>query len=315
MKRNILFLSLLLIVFVFFSCGKQEPLAPELSQSEKVVTTLAKKGENQGLADKSDEELLAMMQEINDWLAANGYDIRIEEIDFFTIGPGRPSVRIHQQPFRWVPGDPRRNAQGDDITFIIDDANNRGPGSLFPRPGFPTAQVRNGMTTWGNDQALQKVDLVERPSPRRLDITIFDGDFPINFCPDADLRGNGLDNFTAADIVHAGWYPASCFGSRTLAFSVTFIFGGDLNGDNYLDTALNEVYFNDRFSWGINVPLGSGFDVETVALHESGHSLGVGHFGPPPDAVMNPIYDGIRHSLFPSDRAAMETVWGSWPNP
>jgi hypothetical protein len=56
-----------------------------------------------------------------------------------------------------------------------------------------------------------------------------------------------------------------------------------------------------------------GIDVETVALHENGHSLGIGHFGPPPGAVMNPVYGGILHSPRPTDHAAMATLWRSWP--
>ena len=96
----------------------------------------------------------------------------------------------------------------------------------------------------------------------------------------------------------------------------------DINGDNYLDTALNEVYYNDNFGnpagdragnpWGINILL-PGIDVETVALHENGHSLGVGHFGPPPAAVMNPVYAGIRHAPYPVDQAGMSSLWRSWP--
>jgi hypothetical protein len=64
--------------------------------------------------------------------------------------------------------------------------------------------------------------------------------------------------------------------------------------------------------WGINVAL-PGIDVETVALHENGHSLGIGHFGPPPAAVMNPVYAGIRHSPLAVDSAGMCSVWASWP--
>jgi len=55
--------------------------------------------------------------------------------------------------------------------------------------------------------------------------------------------------------------------------------------------------------------------VQTVALHENGHSLELGHFGPPPTAVMNPVYGGIRRSPYPTDDAGMNAVWGSWPNP
>ena len=64
-----------------------------------------------------------------------------------------------------------------------------------------------------------------------------------------------------ADIVEAGWLPPAFFeaaggpggGNGILAFSVTFIFTDDfgnptdINNDHYLDTALNEVYYNDNF--------------------------------------------------------------------
>lgn len=109
---------------------------------------------------------------------------------------------------------------------------------------------------------------------------------------------------------------------------MTFIFVDDagvptdINGDQYLDTALNEVYYNNTFGdwgsdragnpWGINVLL-PGIDVETVALHENGHSLGLGHFGPPPAALLNPVYAGIRQNPLAVDHAGMQAIWGSWP--
>ena len=62
----------------------------------------------------------------------------------------------------------------------------------------------------------------------------------------------------------------------------------------------------------IDVPL-PGIDVETVALHENGHSLELGHFGPPPAAVMNPVYAGMRQSPLAIDHAGSCAVWGSWP--
>ena len=147
----------------------------------------------------------------------------------------------------------------------------------------------------------------------------------------------GFGNPFLADIVEAGFLPRAFFeavggpggGRGILAFSVSFIFVNagiptDINGDNYFDTALNEVYYNNTFGdrrddragnpWGINVVL-PGIDVQTVALHENGHSLGIGHFGPPPAAVMNPVYAGIRQSPLSPDDAGMNAVWGSWPNP
>ena len=330
MRKNFLLISLLLVAFVMFSCTQKEPVAPEVTQNEEIAS-LAKEG-NKTLGEMTNEELLAWMQEVNENLGAQGLSFALEQIEFYTQGPGRPGgapgdsriVRIHQQPFRWVAGDANRLAQGDDITYIADDLNNSGPSSLG---SFPTPEVKAGMTTWGADKALKKVNLVDRTGiaafhTAGVDITIFDGDIgDLSFCPGSDVGGDG--NPFAADIVHAGWYPAVCFGPTTLAFSVTFIFGtfvgpvfvpSDVNGDQYLDTALKEVYYNDAFSWLTGAASLPDVDVETVALHESGHSLGIGHFGPPPAAVMNPMYAGPRQSLFKADHSGMATIWNRWPN-
>ena len=57
-----------------------------------------------------------------------------------------------------------------------------------------------------------------------------------------------------------------------------------------------------------------GADVATVAFHERGHALGLGHFGPPPSAVMNPYYSGICHEPAAVDKAGLSALWRSWPN-
>ena len=265
------------------------------------------------------------MQQINQQLAANGQHVAIEALDFFTIGNGRPGVRIHQTPFRWVPNDPRRLADGTNITYIFDRSGGRTASGLTAAQ--TEAAVDAALATWSSDDALKQVAIVKRPDPG-TDITIFDAFFGFG----------GSGNPFAADIVDAGFYPRAFFeavggpggGRGILAFSVSFIFVDnngnptDINGDNYLDTALNEVYCNNTFGdpssdragnpWMINQPL-PAVDVQTVALHENGHSLELGHFGPPPDAVMNPVYAGIRHAPFPTDDAGMSAVWQSWPNP
>jgi hypothetical protein len=86
----------------------------------------------------------------------------------------------------------------------------------------------------------------------------------------------------------------------------------DINHDGYADTVWTETYYSDAYAWSIDGQLPS-IDVETVALHESGHALGLGHFGPPPDAIMNPDYAGIRHSPLATDDAGICGVWSSWP--
>ncbi|MET0163709.1 MAG: matrixin family metalloprotease [Vicinamibacterales bacterium] len=269
-----------------------------------------------------DPPILAKINQINRQLAASGLNIAVEQVEFFTFGSGRPSVRIHQQPFSWVANDPRRLADGDNITYLVDGSDGA------TASGLTSAQtefaIDRAMGTWQAQAAMRKVDLVKRPDTG-ADPDIFDGFF-----------GGQFGNPFLADIVNAGWLPREFFetvvgpggGRGVLAFSVTFIFTDaddnptDINGDNYLDTALNEVYYNDTFGnpnndrvgnpWGINIVL-PGIDVETVALHENGHSLGLGHFGPPPAAVMNPVYAGIRQDPLAIDLAGMNTIWASWP--
>ena len=271
-------------------------------------------------AQEGDPAVLAQMEQINVELAARGMNIQVAEIRFFTIGAGRPVNRILQQPFRWVPNDPRRLAQGDDITYIVDlsaGATASGLSSVATE-----AAVDRSLDTWNAEKCLKKVDIVKRADPGS-DVTIFDSFFGFG----------GFGNPFASDIVEAGWLPRAYFeavggpggGRGILAFSVTFTFTGtDINGDGYADTALNEVYYNDTFGdpgddragnpWGIDIAL-PGIDVETVALHENGHSLELGHFGPPPAAVMNPIYAGINQDPDPIDEAGACAVWSSWPNP
>lgn len=271
-----------------------------------------------------DPPILAKIKQINRQLAASGLNIAVEQVEFFTFGAGRPSFRIHQQPFRWVANDPRRLADGDNITYLVDQSDGR------TSSGLTSAQtefaIDRGMDTWQAQDALSHVKLVKRPDTG-ADPDIYDSFF-----------GFGrFGNLFLADIVNAGWLPRAFFeeaggpggGRGILAFSVTFIFTEDdgtptdINGDNYLDSALNEVYYNDTFGkngtdragnpWGIDILL-PGIDVETVALHENGHSLGLGHFGPPPDAVMNPVYAGIRHDPFSIDLTGLKTIWSTWPN-
>jgi hypothetical protein len=272
-----------------------------------------------------DPATIAKMEEINRQLKERGLGISVEAIEYFTIGNERPSDRIHQLPFRWVPNDARRLADGENITYLVDQSDGATASGL--RNAQTEAALDAALLTWDNDEPLAKVDIVKRPD-RGADPDIFDFFF-----------GFGrFGNPFLADIVEAGWLPRAFFeavggpggGRGILAFSVTFIFTDDadnptdINGDHYLDSALNEVYYNDTFGdrrddragnpWRINQPL-PAFDVQTVGLHENGHSLEVGHFGPPPAAVMNPVYAGIRLTPLPADDAGMDAVWSSWPNP
>jgi len=268
-------------------------------------------------AGYGDPAVLAKMQEINRQLCAQGLNLAVEAIEFFIIGGQRPSARIHQQGSRYVPNDSRRNAQGTEITYWVDPRLGNTVSGL--NNDKTEAAINQAMATWGHNKGLKKTNIIKRTySDPNIDPTVFD-DY---------LDKKPILPPYVADIVHAGWWPKEFFelavgpggGDSILAFTVTFIFidgslnPTDVNGDHYLDTAFTEIYYNDNFPWGVEVDLSQGIDVETVALHESGHALGLGHFGPPPVAVMNAVYAGKRQAPLPIDDAGLFILWGSWPN-
>jgi hypothetical protein len=138
-----------------------------------------------------------------------------------------------------------------------------------------------------------------------------------------------------ADVLHAGWLPASFFdllatdGSTfILAVTFTIIFtdelGNPVDTDNNgkIDVAWREIYYNDAFEWAD----GDTYDVETIALHEAGHGLSQGHFGQAfrtdknnklhfaPRAVMNAAYSGIQTEIRASDNGGHCSNWASWPS-
>jgi hypothetical protein len=55
------------------------------------------------------------------------------------------------------------------------------------------------------------------------------------------------------------------------------------------------------------------YDFFTVALHELGHSLGLGH-SEVTGSVMEPVYAGSRRSLHPDDIAGIQALY-SVPEP
>jgi hypothetical protein len=81
--------------------------------------------------------------------------------------------------------------------------------------------------------------------------------------------------------------------------------------NTYLPPPLNttsiagDIFFNTAQPWAI----GSTFDIETVALHEIGHALGMGHSAIE-NAVMYADYNGIKNSLNSDDIAGIQSIYG-----
>lgn len=78
------------------------------------------------------------------------------------------------------------------------------------------------------------------------------------------------------------------------------------------ESVAGDIHFNDGVDWGASDA--SRYDVFSIMLHETGHSLGLTHSSDP-DAVMYPIYRGIVSSLTATDVAAARLLYSAPSTP
>ncbi len=221
-----------------------------------------------------------------------------------------------QLDFDFVPG---QSLDGTDaISYYIDETR----ASADIPASLSTAAIVRSMNTW-EGVSCSDLGLYRTPGDGRA--TGYYG----------ALLGYGGSYRYVADVVHAGWLPAGFFdrvapnGSRSIlgvTFTIVFINADgtpqDADNDGKGDVAWREIYYNDRFSWGD----GSGIDIETVSLHESGHGLSQAHFGKgfrkkktgevhyAPRAVMNATYSGLQTDIKGTDNGGHCSNWANWPN-
>jgi peptidoglycan hydrolase-like protein with peptidoglycan-binding domain len=76
--------------------------------------------------------------------------------------------------------------------------------------------------------------------------------------------------------------------------------------DSYWGALQGDMHFNDWFTWRVD---GSDYDLETVALHEAGHALGLAH-SDSSSAVMYAYYAGVRRNLTQDDVNGIQSLYG-----
>jgi predicted Zn-dependent protease len=107
--------------------------------------------------------------------------------------------------------------------------------------------------------------------------------------------GNQQGDPNVGDIRVAG-YPEGPTNGLASTFLPPPANGGTLAGD---------IIFNTSMSWQVN----NDYDIESVALHEFGHALGMGHSALS-TAVMYAYYSGVRQSLTSDDIAGIQALYG-----
>ena len=195
---------------------------------------------------------------------------------------------------QWVEGDPRRDGRVG-ITYAVDpQLQILINGLLFPliENGAGFRQATQGELDGYMEEAMQawrERSCSDAPITR---VAVGAGTDP-DFLDDLFLgRPAPSANYVQpADLVQAGWQPPAFFDALApdgsdfiLGVTFTFIFTDeddnptDVDGNGRADVALKEIYYNPSFAW-TNRGAPGAIDFFSVIAHETGHGLGLAHFG------------------------------------
>jgi len=332
MKKTLLFF--MAGTFLFGSCGEpQLSDAPTLQEDQKPPVTFPDilNSRNRSSSGRLEDQLVSTL---NSTLFADA-NIKVSQVHVCMLNSVNKATTVTtvDQQFestlssRWVTNDTRRNWNGDNNLNDLD--------WMF----FPPFAVANGTfnATPIYQAMYNKWEFGGSCKTLNIDQTLYNTSMGnpslilgIGGLPPADLP--------LADISVIGFLPASIFeaifGSpNVLGVAFSFVFINPDTGEPIKttrgkeDKAFTEVWFNNGFSWSMGAAPGK-IDLESVILHEFGHTLNLGHFGIlqafttngvtklvyQPVNTMNAFYIGEpRNFLGPNDKGNYCEAWGSWP--
>jgi hypothetical protein len=208
-------------------------------------------------------------------------------------------------------------AASDEVAYILPasvDLQSGIPVLGCPGPlteAGPVGDYAQPVTTWNSgtgggitlgyffDQLTEKLDtsLVESEIARAF--AEWARHANVSFTPAARAQATRSIDILFARRAHGDSYPFDGSGG---ALAHTF-FPAPSNAE----PIAGDMHFDDDENWHI----GTSVDLFTVALHETGHALGLGHSDQPGD-VMYPYYR-FATGLSAGDTAAIQAVYGSTP--
>ncbi len=326
MKQNLLRMTAALAIMGAAACADSTPVTPTLTAKAPSFTKATS-------ADNSSGEVAVVspyLAQLNADLEASGADYRIAKAELLMDGKRWDGVSstllIANDRFRgigaeWVPGDPRR-AGRIGVNYAIAPTFVQLPITRDPdfsnRHEVPYEQLVNqigeAMSAWRGQSC------------------------PVGITPVAFVG--------RPDIQYLGWYPKTVFESFTanpadgdniigVTFSAVFVNPDhsltDIDHNGKADLARAQILFNDNFAWGNNGAF-NVVDFYSIITHESGHALGLGHFGKvfvnrnnigadgsislddikyAPKAMMNAVYVTGRSEIAGTDHSSFCQIWSS----
>lgn len=240
----------------------------------------------------------------------------------------------------WVEGDPRRDGRigvtyafGSNTAIAPTTRDPDGSNERLVDAAEQAVHIDEAIGAWRaitcSSKPITKVPVPAGTDPDQFD-QLVNGDAP-------------SANYAApADIVESGWQPFTWFralaggpaGDAILGVTIPFAFSDasgnftDIDHDGKADLAQIEIFYNDGYFWGNGAD--NVVDFYSIITHETGHGLGLGHFGKvfvtktdaadglsvtdvkyAPYAMMNAVYAGGRKELAGSDDSQFCSIWAT----